>query len=568
MKRIHILFGLLAMATGLNAQSRLLDLNLDVTLMNNGSAFVHEERTYDVDPDEGVTESYIIFENLGEKTVDIVDLYEVVEGDTVYYTWEGEWDVHRTQAQKQFRYGVYTESNTHHELCWGVHNGQHTYHATYTIENLVQSFEESDGFGHVFITTNIRPVPREVKVTFRKEDAPLDSLTRIWAFGYEGTILHTDEGTVEAKPDEFSTKARVAVMMEFPKGMFQPEYKAEGTFEDFKEDAFVDSSYNDDELSDEQVFTFLGSIVGGFAVLGGFLYKLRRKYFKWRMFGGNKLDWYREIPMGGDLVKSSATYESVKDIGKDNFPDTPTLLQCYTLRMLQEGKLEMTQRQEKDKWVPRLKVVPTAYPEGTVLHGTDEKNQYHLWCFYKEAAGQDLVVDTKDISDLGKKRPKYVENQFNLISTKKLVSMDNWKHQEMMELMGLKKYLEDFTLVQEHGMVEVKLWNEYLVYATLFGIADQVMKDFKKSCPEYFKMSNFGKQLEQVTTAAGTGSLASMLNDYSSRTYHSYYNAKAANRPVSTSSGGGYSRSGGGGRSSWGGGGSFSGGGHGGGGLR
>jgi hypothetical protein len=566
MKRMVLICFTLLVAMVMQGQSRLLDLSLDVTLLDNGDGYVHEVRTYDVKPNEGVTESYIVFENLDNKGITIGDLYEVEDGDTTQYTWIGDWDIHQKRAKKLFHYGVHTVSDTHRELCWGVQDGLHTYHITYTINKLIESFEESDGMGHVFVTKNIRPEPKRVKVTFRKEDAPLDSSTHIWAFGYEGTILHTDEGVVEATPESFSTKEHVAVMMEFPKGMFHPEAMAEGTFEDFKKEAFKGSSY--EKTSNAPFFCFLGGV--GAMLLAIFLFfdGLRKKYYRWRLLGGGKLSWFREIPFKGDLVLSDVTFRSVNNLGRDSIADKETLIECYTLRLLQQGKLEITLCQEKDKSVPRLKVVPQSYQEDFYSSNRDEENQYLLWSFYKKAAREDLVVDTTDISDLANSNSTYVEKVFNKIETGSLVGSDDWNHEEMMNLMGLKKFLQEFTFIKERGMVEVNLWNEYLVYALLFGISEKVMKDFKETCPEYFKMSDFGMQIEEITATGGVGGLASLLSTYGRSSYNSYCDAWFHNQRGKSLSSSSYSRSGSGGRSSRGGGRSFSGRGRGGGGLR
>ena len=141
--------------------------------------------------------------------------------------------------------------------------------------------------------------------------------------------------------------------------------------------------------------------------------------------------------------------------------------------------------------------------------------------FSRKAAGEDLVVDTTDISDLANSDPTYVEKAFNKIETGSLVGSDDWNHEEMMNLMGLKKFLQEFTFIKERGMVEVNLWNEYLVYALLFGISEKVMKDFKETCPEYFKMSDFGMQIEEITAAGGIGGLASLLSTYGRSSYNS-----------------------------------------------
>ena len=52
------------------------------------------------------------------------------------------------------------------------------------------------------------------------------------------------------------------------------------------------------------------------------------------------------------------------------------------------------------------------------------------------------------------------------------------------ELMGLKRYLEDFSLVAERGVKEMPIWQELLTYAMLFGIADQVAEQMKELYPQ------------------------------------------------------------------------------------
>lgn len=44
---------------------------------------------------------------------------------------------------------------------------------------------------------------------------------------------------------------------------------------------------------------------------------------------------------------------------------------------------------------------------------------------------------------------------------------------------GLKKYMEDFSLLKEREVPELAIWEEFLVYATAFGIADKVLKQLK-----------------------------------------------------------------------------------------
>ena len=67
-------------------------------------------------------------------------------------------------------------------------------------------------------------------------------------------------------------------------------------------------------------------------------------------------------------------------------------------------------------------------------------------------------------------------------------------------MFGLKKFLKEFSLLDERHVGEVSLWKDYMIYATLFGIADQVIKDMKKINPEYFNMDQLAAQMANEST--------------------------------------------------------------------
>ena len=52
------------------------------------------------------------------------------------------------------------------------------------------------------------------------------------------------------------------------------------------------------------------------------------------------------------------------------------------------------------------------------------------------------------------------------------------------ELLGLKRYLLDFSLLAERTVSETVLWQEYMVYAALLGIAEQVLEQVRTLYPQ------------------------------------------------------------------------------------
>lgn len=66
--------------------------------------------------------------------------------------------------------------------------------------------------------------------------------------------------------------------------------------------------------------------------------------------------------------------------------------------------------------------------------------------------------------------------KINVFTKEGLNECEKWK--------GLKKYMEEFSLLNEKEIPEIAIWEEFLVYATAFGIADKVLKQLKIVYPD------------------------------------------------------------------------------------
>ena len=121
--------------------------------------------------------------------------------------------------------------------------------------------------------------------------------------------------------------------------------------------------------------------------------------------------------------------------------------------------------------------------------------------------------------------------------------MDDTINEETKKLYGLKKFLIEFSQMNTKEVLEVKLWDEYLMFAYLFGIASKVAKQLKNMYPEV---------IEQM----GNGLDYDILIFINNMSITSASAASSARRDAeSYSSGGGGFSSGGGGGGSFGGGG-------------
>ena len=58
------------------------------------------------------------------------------------------------------------------------------------------------------------------------------------------------------------------------------------------------------------------------------------------------------------------------------------------------------------------------------------------------------------------------------------------------EMIGLKNFLEDFTLIEEKTTEHITLYEMHLVYAILFGVADETEKELRK----FFSLQSLAKK--------------------------------------------------------------------------
>lgn len=97
---------------------------------------------------------------------------------------------------------------------------------------------------------------------------------------------------------------------------------------------------------------------------------------------------------------------------------------------------------------------------------------------------------------------------------------------------GLKKYMEDFSMLDKREIPEIVIWEKFLVYATVFGIADKVLKQLKIVYPNITEQMN-------VNTY---GYMYLMMNtNFSNSFSHAITNSMSSAYSSASGGGGGFS---------------------------
>lgn len=531
------------------SEPQIRDINIDVTILRDGTAHITE--VWDLTAVSG-TEWYLVRENLGD--IEIRN-FSVSEGGTAFVN-EGDWDTERSLAEKAGRCGIH-RTGSGRELCWGLGSyGDHVFTVSYDMTRAAKSLQDYDSFHVQLIGDELSSAPKHAKATVGLADAQIDSTNaRIWGFGFYGESALVGGKAVFESDRPFSRESSMIVLMRLDKGLIEPVSVKDKTFEQIQNKAFRGSDYKkaarsstwygkllDDLL--EIIQTIVPILVVVLPIIG-----VRRGRKK--ILGMKKSDvmWSRDIPFGGDLAAADYILEQIGEKRKGNY-----IASAMILRMIQKGCLSVTKDGDD-------KVEIHFGDKGQLENFSLSERQ--LWAYMKEAAGSDEILQNKEFGKWSKRNTSTINDWVRNVSAlgegairtaglKVGLRYTPEGQAEARKALGLKKFLTEATLIKERTSGEVILWEEYLVWGAMFGIADKVAAELKDINPTLFEKSTYYDYNTMRDVIYMSDSLARSITSAKA----SYDNAHS----ISKGSIGGF-----GGGTSFGGGGGFSGGGHGGG---
>lgn len=135
----------------------------------------------------------------------------------------------------------------------------------------------------------------------------------------------------------------------------------------------------------------------------------------------------------------------------------------------------------------------------------------------------------------------------NILTEKGEIERQQWN--------GLKNYMEDFSLLKEKEIPDLVLWEKYLIYATVFGISDKVVKQLEMVYPQMQNLDNSTyTYMYLMSDKRFSDGFIGELNRSTNSAYTAYqsaYHAAHSSSSSASGSGGGFSSGGGGRRRRW-----------------
>ncbi|TWH59423.1 putative membrane protein DUF2207 [Desulfitobacterium sp. LBE] len=525
------------------AANRVETMDIQAAIYEDGSMVVTQVWTGSFD--EG-TENYIPMNAPDYLTISRLRVSDQNGGYATVPDWNMDWSF----AEKARKCGIHA-TDSGYEICFGISRyGQNRYAIEYKLDNAVGGYSDRDGINFRFVNDGMNITPTDVKVEIRLADGtPItEKNAAVWGFGYDGQVEFSEGALLAYTESPITPANHVTVLFALDKGILSPSRQEPGSFEEVKETAFAGSDYDDTEYTGEEVSAFeaMVTILLSIGLPIGLIIWLRRlkkkRAAKKRQRFTEGFGYFRELPNGGNL---STTYALGRlfDVCEDG-----SILATGMLRLIQLGCLSPVETQEAGLMGRTRETVSLRLMGGQ----HDKMNEYdeYLYTVLESAAGSDSTLQAKELERLASQNDKllraYIQKcdsagRANLEqkhclkrwdTPAKLTDLTPAGEQELGELMGLKRYLTDFSLIAERGVKEIPIWRELLTYAMLFGIADQVAGQMKELYPQisdqltdysqsmvtatsyhyllYRNMKKAGERREQEKRSGGGGGLASL----------------------------------------------------------
>lgn len=408
-----------------------------------------------------------------------------------------DWNLDWSFEEKARKCGIHdTESGL--EICFGISKyGHNSYTIAYKLDKVVGGYIDRDGVKFRFVNDGMNTTPTDVTVQIRLgSGTPItEKNADVWGFGFPGKVGF-ENGSILARTDTpLSAQNHVTVLFSLEKGILSPSRQEPGSFEEVREKAFEGSNYDDGE--EVSTFTALTVTLLSIGLPIGLIIWIRRlkkkSAEKKRQRFAERFGYFRDIPSGGSL---SATYALGRmfDVCEDG-----AILSTGMLRLIQLGCLSPVETQEVG-FMGKTKEAVSFCLMGSHHDKMNEYDEY-LYTVLEGAAGSDATLQAKELERFANQNDtllrtyiqkcdsegraylnqKHCLKRWNMPA--KLTDLTPAGEKELGELMGLKRYLEDFSLVAERGVKEMPIWRELLSYAMLFGIADQVAEQMKELYP-------------------------------------------------------------------------------------
>ena len=530
------------------------NIDMDIYVDGNGNAEVTEVWKCN---STSQTEWYRSYFELGNSEISNLRVYD----EKQIYTTLNTWNVNGSFSEKAYKCGL-NKTNKGIEICWGKSEyGINTYTVKYNISKFVSELTDSQMMYWTLIPSEHFADMGSIKIKIHA-DQPFSDTIPVWGYGKYGALCYVDKNDgaihMDTEGKKLGKSEYMTFLAKFPKETFNTKNYLNHDFNYYYEMAQKGAKAYNKIL--EKIKSFIFGMISFLPfiliIIAGFFRNDKKYGFKYGDAGKKipkDVAYYRDIPCNGDIFK--AYYIAYQYGIMKNKTD---ILGAIILKWLKAGIIRTEQRDGGKIFKKEQTVIILGDESNRQLENSKETKLFHMM----HVASKDGILENKEFEkwckssyekilgwfdDILKEQRTalvadgLIKNEGKGILGEKYTATQELKN-EALYIAGLKRFLLEYTLIQDRYAIEVELFENYLIYAQLLGIAKQVSKQFKELYPDMIEQTNYNSYDNII-----------YINHISSSGVSSANSARAA--AESYSSGGGGFSSGGGGGGSFGGGG-------------
>lgn len=468
------------------ADNHVTNIDIEVVIRDDGSAVVTQHWTGEF---EKGTENYLPI-----RTGDIGISEFRVWDENGPYTFVEDWDVDAGFKKKAGKCGV-VETDEGVELCFGITEyGHKKYGFSYVVTDFIKGYRDANGTNFMFINPKMSIFPTAGTIEIKMENGtPLTAENAgIWGFGFEGQIIFQNGNVFAYTEKNLEGKNSMIVMLELDKSLLNPRKTVTSeSFAAVREEAMKDSSYGHggDDEDDTAALILVGILIGGglITVVGAAVYAA--KVTEERKAFADSVGYFADIPNGGNIEVTHYLARNFEVSKEDSL-----IVGALMLSMMNKNCLELRETVDtfgSDKPVLELRLLaePDTVPERNLFYilsaateGTGVLREKALEDYayeHYEEIEKFIAGVKKNGENAFKKKGGFLNNPGTRIK-----HLSETGKSELAQVVGLKRYLEESAQMSERNIWEANLWQDYMVYATLFGSADDVIEELKRLYPD------------------------------------------------------------------------------------
>lgn len=462
-------------------------IDVEVLLHSDGSAVITE--TWKVRGVSGGTEYYKALHNMEGMSVHSLRVWDET-GEQ--YTTLPQWDTQRSREEKARTCGI-LQTEEGYELCWGIGSyGDHSYRIQYTLDGLVKDYGDYAGFYHQFIS-QLSSAPESVALRIRAADAFLmENNARIWGYGFTGEVDIAGDGSLAVFSSEaLGSGDYVNVLCRFDRSLFPLAAAAGTSFEQLRESA-------DQENSNTLLYVILAvlAVVIALSVFGITFFYSRYKLADGtavRLPKRKEIQPDRSLPYGGSIPAVYCAMQLLR-IGIPH----EQLLGTYLIRWQKAGHIRLGEREREPGARKEQKEESIIFLDKETSGSGAEQALYEilrgeadregiLWISDLEKRAdklyQGLTAWAGAVKDVG--AAELVRLGAAATDGKGKLRFTESGFAQAVQMLGFQQYLSAMHK-EGAGRDSKARWEDYLVFAVLFNVGEQVLKSMKELDPVYF----------------------------------------------------------------------------------